>query len=118
MIDNAAEVFALQIPDPTGGSSCYWSPQNDETSLIMAALNSGQTTFPTETSSVNGQPIPRDPRCFSLVTSPAASSTQIVIEPGPPSGMPINTLSGYQNSPAFLFERERSPSAPAVVQIP
>jgi hypothetical protein len=104
LIDNAAEVFALQIPDPTGGSPCYWSPTDAETTTILNALQSGQTAFPSGLS---------DPRCFYLLTSPAGSSTQIVIK----SSMPNNTVAGKQNSPAFAFERLRSPGAAAVVAI-
>jgi hypothetical protein len=114
IIDNAAAVFSLQIPDPTGNSACYWSPRDTETPYIMSALQSGQTTFPAGPDA-NGELL--DPKCFCTRNQDGThncSTTQIVVS----SSMPTNNQPGKTNSPAFMFERQRAASAPAVVQIP
>jgi hypothetical protein len=102
LIDNAALVFARRISDPTGGSSCYWSPLDTQTTIITNALAAPSTTFPTGLG---------DPQCFCY---PNCSTSQVVVK----SGMPKNTVSNKTNSPAFVFERSRVSIQPAVVQIP
>lgn len=103
-LDNAVAVFTGLAGDIVGGSTCYWSPQNSEMTPIQAAFTSGTTTFPSGT---------LDPRCYYTWGSGGGSQTQIVWK----TSMPNNVLSGYQNAPAFLFERQRSPTDPSVIQI-
>ena len=107
LIDNAAAVFALQIPDPTAGSTCYWSPLDTETIVVNNALYSmvPQTAFPSGL---------HDPRCFYDPNGGYYSHTQIVVK----ASMPLNTQQHKTNSPAFMFERYRTPDQPSVVGIP
>jgi hypothetical protein len=107
LIDNAAAVFALSIPDPTGGSTCYWSPLDTETMVVNNALYS---TVP-QTAFLSGL---HDPRCFYDPNGGYYSHTQIVVK----ASMPLNTQQYKTNSPAFMFERYRTPDQPSVVQIP
>jgi hypothetical protein len=112
LIDNAATIFAGNLQDATGGSSCYWSPSNTEALAVAGAIATGQTAFPTGL---------HDPQCFYVGCSAGGGNcTQIVLR----TSMPLNTNPGNSTTPAnnmapaFLLERQRSPTAPAAVQIP
>jgi hypothetical protein len=106
LIDNAAEVFAGQVPDPTAGAVCYWSPTDTQTGVVMTALQNNQIAFPSGVG---------DPRCFCVQTNGQTdcSASQIVVK----ASMPKNTGTGTTNSPALMFERQRPAGQPAVVQI-
>jgi hypothetical protein len=101
LIDNAAEVFAGLVPDPTAGAACYWSPKDTQTGAVMTAFQNHQIAFPSGVG---------DPQCFCY---PDCSTSQIVVK----VSMPENTGPGTTNSPAFMFERQRPAGGPAVVQI-
>ncbi len=108
VIDNAAEVYSGQIQDPTAGSTCYWSPNDSETTIINQALASGQTTFPSGTNA---------PECWCANTPNCTyAQPQIVIR----LSMPLNTLPGKTNSPAFMFLRSRpvGPGIGPIYQVP
>jgi hypothetical protein len=96
---NAASVFLGSGADPTGGSSCFWSPTDTEYTAALGALSAGVVAFP---------PGIGAPSCFP------SSIRQAVIK----MGMPNNTQAGSTGAPAFMFLRTRSSGAPAVVQIP
>ena len=82
--------------DTVAGSPCLFSPNATGWSAIQAALNSGTTTAPS---------VSFDPLCYG-------SNRQIVYKAS------IGANTNGSGAPAFVFERQRSPSDHAVIQIP